>query len=35
MTSGLSEAQDWISRNARAGDTVLFENDLPDNYTEE
>ena len=24
----------WLQANIRAGDTVLFENDLPDNYTE-
>ncbi len=30
----LEEARVWISAHAAAGDTILFENDLPDNYTE-
>ena len=30
----LQEARAWVSRTAGSGDTVLFENDLPDNYTE-
>ena len=30
--ASLAEASDYIGRMGRAGDTVLFENDLPDNY---
>jgi len=30
----LFEAQDWISRHCTPGDTVLYENDLPDQFTE-
>ncbi len=30
----LESARAWIAGNAAAGDTILFENDLPDNYTE-
>ena len=33
--ASLTEAQGWLREHAKAGDTVLFENDLPDNYTEE
>ena len=28
----LSEAEEWLRTQAGAGDTVLFENDLPDHY---
>ena len=28
----LSGATDYLAAAGRAGDTVLFENDLPDNY---
>ena len=31
----LGEAQTWLQQNVKSGDVVLFENDLPDNYTEE
>ena len=34
VVTSLEEAQVWLRENARSGDTVLFENDLPDNYTE-
>ncbi len=34
VVAGLDEAQAWITANAGKGDTILFENDLPDNYTE-
>ncbi|MBR0266789.1 MAG: UDP-N-acetylmuramoyl-tripeptide--D-alanyl-D-alanine ligase [Clostridia bacterium] len=34
VLNSLSEATEWLQKNVRAGDTVLFENDLPDNYTE-
>ena len=34
IAASLEEAAEWIRRNAISGDTVLFENDLPDNYTE-
>ena len=30
----LEEATDLLRKIARPGDTVLFENDLPDNYSE-
>ena len=30
----LFEAREWLSRHAGAGDTVLYENDLPDQFTE-
>ncbi len=30
----LFEAQDWIAANLGSGDIVLFENDLPDQFTE-
>ena len=30
----LAEATDFINKVSRAGDVVLFENDLPDNYNE-
>jgi len=30
----LFEAREWLSRNAVPGDTVLYENDLPDQFTE-
>ena len=30
--SDLNEATAYIASISRAGDTVLFENDLPDNY---
>ena len=32
--SSLDEASAWLRSSAGNGDTVLFENDLPDNYTE-
>ena len=31
----LQEAADVLGRMERSGDTVLFENDLPDNYSED
>ena len=34
VVSSLEAAQKWLRENAGKGDTVLFENDLPDNYTE-
>ena len=34
VASSLEEATDMLKRLADPGDTVLFENDLPDNYTE-
>ena len=34
VVSSLEEARAWITANAKEGDTILFENDLPDNYTE-
>lgn len=34
VLNSLAEATEWLQKNVRAGDTVLFENDLPDNYTE-
>lgn len=34
ITGSLEEATVLLSTLAKAGDTVLFENDLPDNYTE-
>ena len=30
----LAEATDFINKVSRAGDVILFENDLPDNYNE-
>lgn len=33
--SGLQEAQKWLQTHTVPGDTILFENDLPDNYSEE
>ena len=30
----LKEAQAWLDENKAAGDVVLYENDLPDHYTE-
>ncbi len=30
----LFDARAWLARNALPGDTVLYENDLPDQYTE-
>ena len=32
VVQSLEEASSWIRTHARAGDTVLFENDLPDQY---
>ena len=32
--SALAEVPELLKRLAKAGDTVLFENDLPDNYSE-
>ncbi len=34
VTGSLEEATSLLGTLAKAGDTVLFENDLPDNYTE-
>ncbi len=34
IVSTLEEATGVLKEIARSGDTVLFENDLPDNYTE-
>ncbi len=34
IVRALSEAVNWINANAKNGDVILFENDLPDNYTE-
>ena len=34
VLNSLAEAGQWIAENAREGDTILFENDLPDNYNE-
>ena len=35
VTGSLQEAATLLQRMARPGDTILFENDLPDNYSEE
>ena len=35
VAASLMEAQELLRRLASAGDTILFENDLPDNYSEE
>lgn len=35
VTSNLNEASARLGQIVKAGDVVLFENDLPDNYTEE
>ena len=35
VVHSLSEAQDYLKKTAVSGDTILFENDLPDNYSEE
>ena len=34
IVSSLNEAAELLRNISGAGDTVLFENDLPDNYTE-
>jgi UDP-N-acetylmuramoyl-tripeptide--D-alanyl-D-alanine ligase len=34
LAAGLAEARQMLARRVRPGDTVLFENDLPDTYTE-
>ena len=34
IVSSLDEATGFLNETAHSGDTVLFENDLPDNYTE-
>ncbi len=34
VTTSLDEATELLGRLVRPGDTALFENDLPDNYTE-
>ena len=34
IVAGLDEATSLLRSIAKSGDTVLFENDLPDNYTE-
>ena len=34
VVSSLDDATGLLRRMAAPGDTVLFENDLPDNYTE-
>ncbi len=30
----LFEAQEWVAQHCKPGDTVLYENDLPDQFTE-
>ena len=34
IVSSLNEATEFLNQTAHPGDTVLFENDLPDNYSE-
>jgi len=34
VVNTLFEAQDWIQAHAQPGDVVLYENDLPDQFTE-
>ena len=34
VKNSLAEASEEMGRMLRAGDVVLFENDLPDNYNE-
>ena len=34
VTASLTEAAEMLRRIGRSGDVVLFENDLPDNYSE-
>ncbi len=34
LVNSLFEAQDWIAQNGTAGDVVLYENDLPDQFNE-
>lgn len=34
VVRALGEATQWINAYAKAGDVILFENDLPDNYSE-
>jgi UDP-N-acetylmuramoyl-tripeptide--D-alanyl-D-alanine ligase len=34
VVTNLSEATDLLREQGRPGDVVLFENDLPDNYSE-
>ncbi len=34
VVNSLAEAAELLKKQAKPGDTVLFENDLPDNYTE-
>jgi len=35
VVRSLKEAQQWLAANAKAGDVVLYENDLPDQYAED
>ena len=35
IAGSLDEAAEMLKNMARTGDTLLFENDLPDNYSEE
>ena len=35
VTASLAEAAEMLRRIGRSGDVVLFENDLPDNYSEQ
>ena len=35
VVHSLSEAEEYLKKTAASGDTILFENDLPDNYSEE
>ncbi len=34
VVNSLFEAQDWLTKHATAGDVVLYENDLPDQFNE-
>ena len=34
VANSLEEAAELLKARVKPGDTVLFENDLPDNYTE-
>ncbi|MDA1027575.1 MAG: UDP-N-acetylmuramoyl-tripeptide--D-alanyl-D-alanine ligase [Bacteroidetes bacterium] len=34
VVNSLFEAQDWLAANAKPGDVVLYENDLPDQFNE-
>jgi UDP-N-acetylmuramoyl-tripeptide--D-alanyl-D-alanine ligase len=35
VVSSLQEAEEKLKEITASGDTILFENDLPDNYNEE